>query len=246
MVALSSSCFFCGNRGRVGTTCGTCFVAMPDPRAPDPPVGRECPRCRHVLRVVPMDRGAAIHACGSCGGIFVAARAWCTFLERPDLVAAIEHRLPKRGPPPSALVPLVTCASCGAQMERGRFAASSGVVVDVCPRHGVWLDQGELSRVADYARSPARAGQDDSVRAHPIVAAVEDERRRIEAIAMTTPRKPPKPLWMKLVPLVVFILGIAARYWYVKKLAAEQGVDLPEQGQAVKRAGEEGAKAFSR
>lgn len=189
-----------------------------------------------------MDQGASLHACGSCGGIFVPARAWCTFLERPELVAAIEHRLPKQGPPPPALVPLVTCASCGAQMERGRFAASSGVVVDVCPRHGVWLDQGELSRVADYARSPARPREAPD--AHPIVAAVEDERRRIEAIAATIPRKPPRPLWMKLVPLVVFLLGIAARVYYVKKVAAEQGVSIPESGQMVKQAGEESRKAL--
>lgn len=193
---------------------------------------------------MPMDQGASLHACTRCGGIFVAARAWCTFLERPDLVSAIEHRLPKQGPPPAELVPLVTCASCGAQMERGRFAASSGVVVDVCPRHGVWLDQGELSRVAEYARSPSRPREAPD--AHPIVAAVEDERRRIEAIAATIPRKPPRPLWMKLVPVVLFAIGIAARWYYVQKLAAEQGVSIPEQGQMVKQAGEQGTKAFGK
>ena len=89
-----------------------CCVPMPDPEAPDPPVHAQCPRCSAALRRVSMDRGAAIHACGSCGGMFVAARAWCMFLERPELARAIEHRLPKQGPAPAALVPLVTCAAC--------------------------------------------------------------------------------------------------------------------------------------
>jgi len=218
---------------------------MPDPEAPNPPVRPDCPRCRGGLRQVPMDRGASIHACGGCGGMFVGARAWCMFLERPDLVTAIEKRLPKRGASPAALVPMVTCASCGSQMERGRFAASSGVVVDVCPRHGAWLDEGELGRVAEYARSPSRPVE--SPDAHPIVEAIRDERMRLAAIGGIAPRKPPKPMWLKLLPLVLFVLGMLGRLYYVQKLATEadaNGVSIPKAGEETKRAGEEGTEAL--
>ena len=192
-----------------------------------------------------MDRGAALHACGACGGMFVGARAWCMFLERPDLVSAIEKRLPKRGQPPGALVPMVTCACCGSQMERGRFAASSGVVVDVCPRHGAWLDEGELSRVADYARSPTRSI--DAPVEHPVIQAVQEERLRMAAIAATIPRKAPKPLWLKLLPVVFLLIGVLGRIYYVKKLANEanaNGVSISGAGQLTKQAGEEGTKAL--
>jgi Zn-finger nucleic acid-binding protein len=192
-----------------------------------------------------MDRGASLNACGACGGMFVGARAWCMFLERPDLVTAIEKRLPKRGQAPSALLPMVTCASCGSQMERGRFAASSGVVVDVCPRHGVWLDEGELGRVAEYARSPQRTI--DAPEAHPVMKAVEEERMRIVAIAATIPRKAPKPLWLKLLPVVVLVIGILVRIYYVQKLANEAnngGMPLPQAGQLTRQAGEEGSNAL--
>ena len=182
------------------------------------------------------------------------------FLERPDLVGAIERRLPKRragaffGPsgrrPASGgtsgeLVALVTCACCGGQMERGRFAASSGVVVDVCPRHGVWLDQGELAHVAAYAASPARPG--DAPEVHPAFAAVEAERRRLSAVVTTMrmQEKPPRPLWMKIAPLVLFVIGIAIRWYYVQKLAHETGVDIPGQGQSVKKAGEQGSEVLT-
>lgn len=156
------------------------------------------------------------------------------FLERPDLVGAIERRLPKRRAPASELVALVTCACCGGQMERGRFAASSGVVVDVCPRHGVWLDQGELAHVAAYAASPSRPG--DAPPMHPAFATV---------VATRPPPKPPRPLWMKIAPLVLFAIGIAVRWYYVQKLVHESGVDIPGQGQSVKRAGEQGSEVLT-
>jgi Zn-finger nucleic acid-binding protein len=191
-----------------------------------------------------MDRGASLHACGGCGGMFVGARAWCMFMERPDLVSAIGKRLPKRGTTTAALVTMVTCASCGSQMERGRFAASSCVVVDVCPRHGVWLDEGELGRVAEYARSPARMVEAPS--AHPVIAALEREHARMAAIAAANPPKPPRPMWLKLLPVVFLVIGILGRLYYLQKVAhAADGAQLlPHAGEQTRRAGEEGYKAL--
>jgi Zn-finger nucleic acid-binding protein len=45
-------------------------------------------------------------------------------------------------------------------MDRGRFAATSSVVVDVCPRqHGVWLDAGELPDAVRYVEHRAQVGE---------------------------------------------------------------------------------------
>jgi hypothetical protein len=182
-----------------------------------------------------MDRGASLHGCGACGGMFVGARAWCMFLERPDLVTAIEKRLPKRNHSPSVLVPMVTCASCRSQMERGRFAA-------VCSRHGVWLDEGELGRVADYARSPQHTV--DAPESHPVVEAMQQERIRIAQIQAAVPRSAPKPLWLKLLPVVFLVIGILGRIYYVQKLAHEGGAHIPTAGMETKQAGEQGYKAL--
>jgi len=35
-------------------------------------------------------------------------------------------------------------------MNRTNFAHASGVILDVCKGHGVWLDRGELQRVLDF------------------------------------------------------------------------------------------------
>ena len=42
-------------------------------------------------------------------------------------------------------------------MLRRNFRESSGVVVDVCAAHGVWLDQGELASLMEFAASGAMA-----------------------------------------------------------------------------------------
>jgi Zn-finger nucleic acid-binding protein len=38
-------------------------------------------------------------------------------------------------------------------MNRSNFARSSGVILDVCKAHGVWLDRGELQRVIHFVES---------------------------------------------------------------------------------------------
>jgi Zn-finger nucleic acid-binding protein len=40
-------------------------------------------------------------------------------------------------------------------MARRNFKDRSGVIVDVCPAHGVWLDRGELDALLRFASSGA-------------------------------------------------------------------------------------------
>jgi Zn-finger nucleic acid-binding protein len=62
-------------------------------------------------------------------------------------------------------------------MNRTNFAKSSGVVLDVCKNHGVWLDRGELQRVLQFVDrgglAPARAREQQQL---------VEERRRLESL----------------------------------------------------------------
>lgn len=52
------------------------------------------------------------------------------------------------------------CPVCGTGMRLTEYA-SSGIVIDECPEHGVWLDAGELEQIEAYAegiRAQAREG----------------------------------------------------------------------------------------
>ena len=45
------------------------------------------------------------------------------------------------------------CPQCGAPMRRHVYAFSSGVVVDTCDPHGVWLDKGELQVIEAWTEA---------------------------------------------------------------------------------------------
>jgi hypothetical protein len=56
-------------------------------------------------------------------------------------------------------------------MNRQNFGGMSGVIVDICSKHGVWFDSGELPRVLEFvengglARARERASDDARRRA---------------------------------------------------------------------------------
>jgi hypothetical protein len=58
-------------------------------------------------------------------------------------------------------------------MNRKNFAQSSGVVLDVCAKHGVWLDRGELERVLGFVAGGGLA----RARAREQERLVEEQRR---------------------------------------------------------------------
>jgi Zn-finger nucleic acid-binding protein len=152
-----SYCFFCGSAGPAGTSCPSCLVTIPRP-APEVATSFACPRCTTPLLAIGIAPSATIHACRTCHGTFLGARAWCTLVARPELARAIAAKLPMRESPPSELVRMLRCPACPQQMERGRFGASSNIVIDVCTAHGLWLDSGEVVAVADHAALRAKIG----------------------------------------------------------------------------------------
>ncbi len=74
---------------------------------------------------------------------------------------------------------VAACPSCATQMRRYVHQYASGVWVDACDTHGVWLDDGELERLEAYAEANARGmsptdatrtgNQDVGVKRPPIV-----------------------------------------------------------------------------
>ena len=123
--------------------------------------GLLCPRCRTSLTPKPFGR-AAIHACGTCRGIFVGAIQFSLIIH--DYIAGVElplGALPMN--PPSAhpeqdvakVLPIVTCVACVHEMDRTNFASRSGAIVDVCAKHGIWLDAGELVPMLHFVKTRA-------------------------------------------------------------------------------------------
>ena len=45
------------------------------------------------------------------------------------------------------------CPKCGQLMNRLNFAHRSGVIIDICSRHGVWFDRDGLQHIIEFIRS---------------------------------------------------------------------------------------------
>jgi Zn-finger nucleic acid-binding protein len=136
-----------------------------------------CPACQN-----PMLRGQlknyTLHECEKCYGIWLDA---ATFerISRDAEKQAVAVTRAELGQPyvtEAGRVRYRRCPVCQDIMNRINFAHCSGVVVDVCAKHGTWFDKDELQRIVLFIR----AGGLDDARARER-AALEEERRRLEA-----------------------------------------------------------------
>lgn len=118
--------------------------------------GKSCPRCAGRLRSRNVD---ALHLieCAQCAGLWLAPgvlEAICDESERKSLVqqflAQLGNEAEEVSPLPGPMY--LACALCDERMHRRNFGGTSGVVIDTCKDHGLWLDHGELTRILAYVR----------------------------------------------------------------------------------------------
>lgn len=138
-----------------------------------------CPRCRDPMQALVLGATTA-RECSACGGLWLDPASLQRLSdqreEHADIVSMLARRTPTIDTPPD-VVRYVPCPSCQKLMNRKNFAQSSGVILDVCADHGVWLDRGELERVlgfvADGGLARARAREQQRL---------VDEQRRLAAL----------------------------------------------------------------
>lgn len=117
-----------------------------------------CPRCRAALALTAIG-SAMLEECGACGGAWVDAQSFQQIcLSREQQAAYVGAGSPLPAPSLGAAaehdsVRYVKCPMCGQLMNRMNFARHSGVVVDVCKRHGTWFDRDELRRIIEFIRA---------------------------------------------------------------------------------------------
>jgi Zn-finger nucleic acid-binding protein len=55
--------------------------------------------------------------------------------------------------PADPKVHYLPCPQCGKLMSRMNYAVRSGVIMDVCRTHGIWLDRDEIREIIEFIRS---------------------------------------------------------------------------------------------
>lgn len=151
------------SRARAARIAQALAELLPDePRPPGPAPqaarGPACPGCGAVM-VASVSEAVEIDTCAGCGGIW---------LDTGELAALTETSV---APPPAGAsdgavrqvarseeeIRYRECARCGEIMTRRNFGTISGVVIDECPRHGVFLDAGELPAIENFLRAGGQA-----------------------------------------------------------------------------------------
>jgi Zn-finger nucleic acid-binding protein len=163
----AASCEYCG-AALATVTCPSCFAAMFAGSRFCAHCGAEakresieeqkpltCPRCREDMQALRLGATEA-RECAQCGGLWLDPDALQRLAnareESAGVVSVLAARIPRSATPPD-VVRYVPCPRCAKLMNRTNFAHSSGVVLDVCKTHGVWLDRGELQRVLGFIES---------------------------------------------------------------------------------------------
>ena len=132
-----------------------------DVYASEPAIGKPCPRCTNKLAVAKQPKldGATVEICNSCAGAFFPVGLIEALIEKVKeqdigtLEAELEEYIRVNSGIEPAQKPYIPCPACAVLMNRVNYGSLSGVVVDSCREHGLWLDAGELHRLLRWAKS---------------------------------------------------------------------------------------------
>jgi Zn-finger nucleic acid-binding protein len=112
-----------------------------------------CPRCDdgwELVEVVIDD--VPIDVCPSCSGLWLDSGETAPLLDRGGEGGG--RRRARTGvAEEDRVVRYRACPRCRAPMARVNFDRRSDVVVDRCPRHGEWLDAGELGALRHFVQA---------------------------------------------------------------------------------------------
>ncbi|MFO0643018.1 MAG: hypothetical protein U0183_27575 [Polyangiaceae bacterium] len=130
------------------------------PRALDPlddPMDGPCPRCSAPLQGSGGGSDGVL-GCYGCGGTFVTHAGLAELCDTNATAPPFARAEATRSVSEAAYV---ACPQCHELMARRTFGGRSGLVVDVCGRHGTWFDPTELAAalrvVASGSEPPERA-----------------------------------------------------------------------------------------
>jgi Zn-finger nucleic acid-binding protein len=118
-------------------------------------VESRCSDCHASLEAITEAAGTLLN-CRRCGGQFAEHALLRSLIEQPELIGQAFPDAPYQKPPAKPTIERVhyrPCVVCQQLMNRKNFGGASGVIVDVCARHGTWFDAGELSQVLAFVKS---------------------------------------------------------------------------------------------
>ncbi len=126
----------------------------------EPDTERICPRCNISLRTIDLkiDGKFLIERCEDCLGLFFDTGELETLIKASvkNVYDVNRHKIDelnktlRNNDYPTSYI---KCPVCTQIMNRVNFGAKSGVIIDKCSDHGVWLDGGELRHLLEWVKA---------------------------------------------------------------------------------------------
>ncbi len=152
--ANSNICQYCGTRNDIDLR----GIHKYTTQAPESE--RICPRCDNPLQTINLkiEGRFLIEKCGNCFGLFFDPGELEALLDKTvanvfDINYSRIGNLRNQPRHDEYPVRYIKCPVCGKLMNRINFASQSGVIVDRCKDHGVWLDGGELKHLMEWVKA---------------------------------------------------------------------------------------------
>lgn len=150
-------CTYCETRNSVDLRAigGFSRIAAAGPAAP-----RLCPCCDVPLQTVAVQAEQPVHLerCDRCHGLFFDPGELPYLIEQSvrnvfavdrSALASVSHVTPRA----QRARHYVWCPQCRELMNQINYGQRSGIVVDWCKLHGIWLDSGELRSLLEWAKA---------------------------------------------------------------------------------------------
>jgi Zn-finger nucleic acid-binding protein len=186
----------CGHCGSLLATrrCTTCFALSPRdaercvrcgallPAEALQAAAGSCPDCRQAL-VSRLAGVVGFSECARCGGLFLGQEAFDAVAKDAGTRerARAFDATPRGAPAPEPGFHYRPCPVCRKLMNRSNYGGGSGVIVDVCGPHGVFLDRGELTKIVDFLEKGGweRVKKREKRRMEEEISALESRKRSV-------------------------------------------------------------------
>ncbi len=151
--ANTNRCQYCGVRNDVD------LHSKHDYRIENPYSERICPHCAIALQTIDLKIGSPLYIerCNDCFGLF---------FDPGEIEILLNHTVSgtqtinlkhiqniNKDRYQSKKVKYIQCPVCQVLMNRVSFGYRSGVIIDRCRKHGIWLDNGEITHLMEWKKA---------------------------------------------------------------------------------------------
>ena len=121
---------------------------------------RICPHCNKPLETIKLKLNEPfyIERCKTCFGLFFDPGEIETLLESSvsnvfDINLKLIKSINKDRYQKNQQIKYVKCPVCRILMNRVNFGRRSGVIIDQCKKHGIWVNNGEITHLMEWKKA---------------------------------------------------------------------------------------------